>query len=151
MKTDYQRIVYYPKTDKIVTQTMIYLHWFRFFVRNSEDYIKVPTEDSQSKFPNKAIRMFFIMRSDEGTHAPATYEAIAARLLTYAQWRALIDKGLCDAAVAEICAVMANETREHLEWQAVEFVGWTTDELVQNPEENKNAFRLSGHLTKPKR
>lgn len=151
MKTDYKRIVYYPRQDTIVTQTMTYLHWFRFFVRNSDDYIKVPTEDSQSKFPNKAIRLFFIMRSDEGTHAPATYEAKSHRPLTYVQWRVLIDKGLCDSAVEEIRNVMKIEAREHLEWQAVEFVGWTTDELVQNPEENKNAFRLSGYLTKSKR
>lgn len=151
MKTDYKRIVYYPRQDTIVTQTMTYLHWFRFFVRNSDDYIKVPTEDSQSKFPNKAVRLFFIMRSDEGTHAPATYEVIAPRKLTYEQWRDMIDKGLCNLAVARIQQVMANETREHLDWHAAEFIGWTTDELVQNPEENKNAFRLSGHLTKSKR
>lgn len=143
---DYQPIIYHNTPDAEATATMQYLHWFRFFVRNSDDFIRVPTADSQARFPADSVRLFFIMRSSEQTHLPATYQVQATKPLTYLQWRDLINN-LCDLAVAEISKVLKQEVRQHLEWNACEFIGWTTDGLIQNPEENKQAFRFTGHLT----
>jgi hypothetical protein len=143
---DYVPINYFNNPDGTYTGTMQFLHWFRFFVRNSDDYIRVNTHDSQSRFPSTNIRLFLIMRSTERTHLPCTYSVNSKRPLTYTQWRDAID-AICFHAEKEINKVLKKEVRQYLEWTCVEFVGWTTDGLIQNPEENKQAFRFTGHLT----
>ena len=144
LSTDYERINYYHDPDQALTGTMQYLHWFRFFVRNADLHMRVPSSDSQSVFPCKFIRIFIIMRSTEATHLPCTYTVRAPAALTYLQW--------CDIVFElpterEVKKILRKEGRTHLGWQLYEFVGWTSDGLLQNPEENKQAFRFEGHLT----
>lgn len=143
LSTDYERVSYYHDPDQALTGTMQYLHWFRFFVRNADLHMRVETPDSQSVFPTKSVRVFCIMRSTEATHVPCTYTVEAKGKLTYLQWCELV---FILPIEREIKKVFAKEGRKHLGWELFEFIGWTSDGLIQNPEENKQAFRLTGHL-----
>lgn len=86
------------------------------------------------------------MRSSEATHIPATYTITSKTPLTYEQWGDLIAPLQIPIEI-QVERVLQKEVRAYLDWKVAEFIGWTTDRLVQNPEENKQAFRFEGHLT----
>jgi len=144
MSTSYERINYYNDSSAKLTSTMLYLHWFRFFQRNSDDHIRVVESGADKQ--TDIVRLFFIMRSSEGTFVPSVYQVTAKKQLTYLQWCELI-KLLINPIEREINRVLKLEMRKYLEWEVCEFIGWATDGLVQNPEEAKNAFCFAGHLT----
>lgn len=125
--------------------TMIWLREFNDYMRD-DDTMHIALGTPFNKSSNEAT-LFYIMQSHESTHQGITCRLTHSKPLGLKEWKTLIDDCLMDL-LEDTYRILTLELRPDLEWWLYEFIGWTIDPNVHNPEEAAQTFKLSGHPIK---